>query len=150
MIRVRFDRRILFALRQIAVQRRDPDLMRKSPCQHGVRPAYLAFAWQKRQQIAFRFLFESEPDRPCEIRFQRCARIPAWNMDSPHRVHLSRTADYRRVAQQSGNAVGVKRCGHYQNPQIPAQLPEIKTECQCKIRMDAAFVEFIENDGMDA
>ena len=71
-------------------------------------------------------------------------------MDGLNRMDFAWTVDDGCAAEQNGDAFCIECGGHDQNVQIFAQcLLEVKAESQRQVRMDAPFVEFIENDGVN-
>ena len=148
--RIGFNCGVLFLLRQIAVKRSNPDLRRERFLQQGCGPADFSLAGQKSKKIAFRILFQREADSSRQVVFDWRPRIAARNVDGLDRMDFAWTVDDGCAAEQNGDAFRIECGGHDQNVQIFAQrLLEVKAESQCQVRMDAPFVEFIENDGVN-
>ncbi len=57
--------------------------------------------------------------------------------------------DYRTTVEECGNARGVDRRRHHQQPQIVARRPRLSRQRDAEVGVDAALVELVEDDGTE-
>ncbi|MNJ33844.1 hypothetical protein D3C77_285340 [compost metagenome] len=139
---------------QFAVQGAQQNVLTLTQCllQRLVHPADFGLTGQKHQQAA-RLIgdgLQYAIDHPWLDVLARLERPAPAYID---RVHAPFTADHRRLIEQARQAFAFEGCRHQQNLQrrlITQQLTAIEAQGQGQVSVEAAFVEFVENQQPDA
>ena len=143
------DRRILFASRQRAVERGDGHVRRKPLAEHLRDPADLSLARQEHEDRA-RLLGQCLANGLHRFRLQPGGRVAAEiaRLDG---IHPALAFDDRRIAQKGRDLGGIQRCGHDEEAQVFAQgRLHVERQRQAEVAVEAALVEFVEENGCDA
>ena len=151
-------RGVLLFQGQIAVQRQNPRGRRQRAFfQQALRAVDFSLPWQEHQHIA-RFLLQGAchyaGSHACYVfigasrraaRVQRVAIVSGdWKSPPVRRYHRGR-------AEQGRDGRCFQRCRHHQDSQILTHVVlNIQAQGQGQIRVQAALVEFIEDDAGDA
>ena len=77
-----------------------------------------------------------------------CATRPIPRL---HIEHPSAAGDHRRAAEKRGHPIALEGRGHHQDPQVGSKRrPALDREREAEVGVDAAFVEFVEDEETDA